>query len=446
PTDDLYALGVCLYRAATGHFPFNPAWPPDVLCAAIASQQPPAPSAVNPRVPPALDGVILRLLEKDPERRFQNGAELHEALVTAQQHPAETWELPVFEWHEAPRTAEEGAPARSHRTRRPLWPAHTHRPPSVVRAKLLRLWAELLGVLRPPPKPSPHASPGKAVVEGRARRVHPRRRQRALAAAVGLVLVTGLGALGARASGAWPYTTAQVRHEATTSVGQKVASLAEAPHTGPAALPPQARPTPVAVTALVTPPQEAAPVKKTDLAPRLQTPQKQSQPPRARSVGSLARTAAVVACTGLGCASTPPLMEPPLPPAADCPPGADDVMFQKLGLGEWSSFRAELLEDVWLKPITIREGRAMAFPVTDFLEIRSSAKLSGHLYVGNKRVYGRFTLLRQDDVDYPVCFEIHDEDIDKKLGTPRHSGGDAQHAIILSRIDLRAVRKFSRLD
>ncbi len=445
PTDDLYALGVCFYRAATGHYPFSPEWPPDVLCAAIASQQPPAPSAVNPRVPPALDGVILRLLEKDPEQRFQTGAQLHQALVTAlKQHPGEAWETPVFEWHDAPHADGEGTSARGHRTRRPEWPTHTHRPPSVARAKLLRLWAELLGVLRPPPRPTPHASPGKAVLEGRARRVHPHRRQRALLATVGLVLVTGLAGLGVRASGAWRHTTAQVRHEATTSVGHKLASLTELPDTALAAVPPEARPTPAAATLPVAPPQKATPVKKTDLAPRPQTSEEKPQTPRARSVGNLVRTAAAAACTGLACASSPPVSQPPLPPAEECF-DFEIATMRKLGIGGGDTILVELLKDGQAVPMTIREGPATVYPVEDVGEIGPGAQLDGYIYIGSKRIYGRFKTLHLNGMRYPVCFELYDDDTNLR-GSPREEGGDDRTAMVYSRVEIQSVHHFDRFE
>ena len=50
PTDDLYALGVCLYRATTGHYPFSEWLPADVLQSAIVHVRPRAPVLVNPRL------------------------------------------------------------------------------------------------------------------------------------------------------------------------------------------------------------------------------------------------------------------------------------------------------------------------------------------------------------------------------------------------------------
>jgi serine/threonine-protein kinase len=443
PTDDLYALGVCLYRAATGHYPYSPEWPTDVLYAAIASQQPPAPSAVNPRVPTALDGVILRLLEKDPQRRPQTGAQLHEALAQAlQAHPRETWETPLFDWHEVPLASAEGATTPHRRTRRPQWPTHTHRPPSLVRAKLLRLWAQLLGVLRPPPKPSPYASPGKAVVEGRARRVSPRRRQVLLAA--GFAMVAALVMLGARASGAWWNTTAQVRHEATTSVGQKMASPPDAPQTARAAVPPPAEPTPAAATPPVATSQEAAPVKNTNTAPRLQAPEKKPQTPGARAA-NLVKTAA--ACAGLACASTPPVVEQPLPPAEECPPGAVETM-RKLKFRIGSETVADFTtDDSFGQPITVREGRALIQTITSahYFDLPNRSKMSGQIFIGKTRVYGRFTALRLNEEQYPVCFELYDA-YDTRRGVKREPGGDDGSAIIISQVAIKAVKRFERFD
>ncbi|ATB27695.1 protein kinase domain-containing protein [Melittangium boletus] len=74
PTDDLYALGVCLYRATTGHYPFSEWLPADVLQSAIVHVRPLEPARVNPRVPRALSDVIVRLLAKEPRERYRSGA------------------------------------------------------------------------------------------------------------------------------------------------------------------------------------------------------------------------------------------------------------------------------------------------------------------------------------------------------------------------------------
>ncbi|HET7224672.1 MAG TPA: AAA family ATPase [Candidatus Eisenbacteria bacterium] len=77
---DLYALGVVLYEQVAGRVPFEG----DAL--AVISQHLYAPvtppRTFRPGLPAALEGVILRLLAKDPAQRFADAAALDRALAT----------------------------------------------------------------------------------------------------------------------------------------------------------------------------------------------------------------------------------------------------------------------------------------------------------------------------------------------------------------------------
>ncbi len=65
---DLYALGCILYAMLTGRFPFV-GTAHDILEGHV-KEQPERPSHLVMGIPPALDMVVLKLLEKDPESRY----------------------------------------------------------------------------------------------------------------------------------------------------------------------------------------------------------------------------------------------------------------------------------------------------------------------------------------------------------------------------------------
>jgi eukaryotic-like serine/threonine-protein kinase len=81
---DLYSVGIILYEMLTGRVPFEGESAVTIALKQV-SEPPVPPSKHNPQVPPALEAVVLRALEKDPARRFADADEFIAALEHAGQ-------------------------------------------------------------------------------------------------------------------------------------------------------------------------------------------------------------------------------------------------------------------------------------------------------------------------------------------------------------------------
>ena len=99
---DLYALGVLFFEMLTGQLPFR-SDDREALLEMQRTAVAPRPRAIKPDVLPAAEGIVVRLLEKDRRKRFQDAHHLHEELKSLQRSlPSTPWEVAATGENAAP--------------------------------------------------------------------------------------------------------------------------------------------------------------------------------------------------------------------------------------------------------------------------------------------------------------------------------------------------------
>jgi serine/threonine protein kinase len=90
---DLYALGVLFFEMLTGQLPFR-SDDRDTLLEMQRTAIAPRPRSIKPDVLPAAESIVMRLLEKDRRKRFQDAHHLHEELKSLQRSlPSTPWDV-----------------------------------------------------------------------------------------------------------------------------------------------------------------------------------------------------------------------------------------------------------------------------------------------------------------------------------------------------------------
>jgi len=79
---DLFSLGIVFYEMVTEHKPFLGSSEVSILETVRECKVAP-PRSLNGEIPPALERVVMKALERDPERRYQDAAEMYRDLEAA---------------------------------------------------------------------------------------------------------------------------------------------------------------------------------------------------------------------------------------------------------------------------------------------------------------------------------------------------------------------------
>ncbi|MCY1041642.1 serine/threonine-protein kinase [Corallococcus sp. bb12-1] len=394
PSDDLWALGLVLYRLLTARVPFDGP-DPHTLTEAILNLAPTPPHEANDRVPRALGDVCTRLLEKTPEARTPSAQAVCASLEEALRDADATWELPLCDAYDEDSATTEGGGDSFEKWRH----QPRHRPRRGKRASPRRQPA-LAGN-------AALAAGGGAPFQGTTVRVSSWRGRPFRAWAVLALVLFAMGAVLVR----WAPRTS-----GPAPARQEVAPSGKSPQGGLAAAPtgPEAIAAAVALPAMLQ--EDSATVMiqttQTPLPQHPSKPMKKGMSVMARAVGTVA------ACATIGCPG--PQVRPP-PPPEPCPVGAVKAM-GKLKIELEDKHPAPF---VLSRPhfISVREGPTELILAGPWADMPSNTVLSGRLIVRD-RVYGRLTWATTPKGDsFPVCMEVYAEE--GARGMAREPGDDS---------------------
>lgn len=409
-SDDLWALGVVLYWLLTGIHPFDTENPDEgALAHVILHHLPEPPHVLNPRVPPALSTLCLRMLEKSLAARPSTAEALSEEVESLLADADGTWDVALCEvWEESDATTPQEA-----------W---------LDFAEWRERWWRLAAQARLRPRRGRPLPPERATTQAPSSPTAPppRLRKGTLAA-----LVLG-GAL------CVPPTGLDVGALETPHPRQELASPDKPPEGGHGTAPKTWAVIPVPV-AHATPRKDSPGVSHS--IPSQSSPVAPHPSPKLGRIARACTTAAALAhasCSGPGQELRRFYSEPP---PAECPPGSVENM-KRLGMFDVRVEPTVEFPDAQWKDATVRPGPATVVSLMTWGALPSrSTRFSGELFFGENMVQGRFTQAHTaDGRTHPICAELWLGYMQR--GLTMEKGSTREAAIVRAWPTLRAVEHF----
>jgi serine/threonine-protein kinase len=393
--DELYALGVILYRLLTDEYPFAAWLPVPLLYERIEEGEPTAPVLLNPRVPRSVSALAMRLLSKRPEERGASAREVYEALQAAMADGDARWDDFLFEWDDGPsthsRSTEEteflGPAAPGHEV--PLMHASAQRHELKQRQRRQR-------ALRKRPRPAEPLTPAPPTVS-----------------------TAGLGR---------PGRSAALRLLAVTCLVGLVWSTREVALSRAASL--------------VSPTKEGLPMK-TEKALGARSQQQEDVGPTVKDKAQGLEWCAAAAAAGLvlsACASVPAR-----PPERDCSDEAIAAMKKlHVTLGDEFGLVLDVNRPGGASDVsTFRDGPVVSVLPEGYRSMPPGTLVYGQLWVSGKRILGHWDHAKLPSGEIiPVCFAIGG-DYERKPGIPKLWGSKEPGTVEMAReVGIMVVERF----